>query len=51
MLALVGRQYNTDLSLTVLLGWWGAQKDFFIDNLLARIHFISEMIWRTGLAP
>ena len=24
---------------------------FFVDNLLVRIHFIIEMIWRTGLAP
>jgi len=27
------------------------EKEFFIDNLLVRIHFIIEMIWRTGLAP
>jgi len=26
-------------------------REFFIDNLLVRIHFIIEMIWRTGLAP
>jgi len=25
--------------------------EFFIDNLLVRIHFIIEMIWWTGLAP
>ena len=25
--------------------------DFFIDNLLVRIHYILEMIWWTGLAP
>ena len=25
--------------------------DFFIDNLLVRIHFTIEMIWWTGLAP
>jgi len=27
------------------------ERDFFIDNLLVRIHFIIEMIWWTGLAP
>ena len=26
-------------------------RQFFIDNLLARIHFIIEIIWWTGLAP
>ena len=26
-------------------------REFFIDNLLVRIHFIMEMIWWTGLAP
>ena len=28
-----------------------AAREFFIDNLLVRIHFIIEMIWWTGLAP
>ena len=28
-----------------------AERDFFIDNLLVRIHFIIEMIRWTGLAP
>ena len=28
-----------------------SEREFFIDNLLVRIHFIIEMIWRTGLAP
>ena len=28
-----------------------SERDFFIDNLLVRIHFIIEMIWWTGLAP
>ena len=28
----------------------GSEGEFFIDNLLARIHFIIEMIWWTGLA-
>ena len=27
------------------------ERDFFIDNLLVRIHFIIEIIWWTGLAP
>jgi len=27
------------------------EREFFIENLLARIHFIIEMIWWTGLAP
>ena len=27
------------------------EREFFIDNLLVRIHFIVEMIWWTGLAP
>jgi hypothetical protein len=28
-----------------------AERDFFIDTLLVRVHFIVEMIWWTGLAP
>jgi len=27
------------------------QREFFIDNLMIRIHYISEMIWWAGLAP
>ena len=27
------------------------EREFFIDNLLVRIHFIIQMIWWTGLAP
>ena len=27
------------------------EREFFIDSLLVRIHFIIEMIWWTGLAP
>ena len=27
------------------------EREFFIDNLLVRIHLIIEMIWWTGLAP
>ena len=26
-------------------------REFFIDNLLVRIHLVFEMIWWTGLAP
>jgi len=29
----------------------GSEREFFIDNLLARIHFIIVMIRWTGLAP
>ena len=28
----------------------GAEREFFIDNLLVLVHFIIEMIWWTGLA-
>ena len=27
------------------------EREFFIDNLLVRIHFFIEMIWWTGLVP
>jgi len=27
------------------------EREFFIDSLLVRIHFIIEMIWWTGLTP
>ena len=27
------------------------KREFFIDNLLVRIHFLIEIIWWTGLAP
>ena len=27
------------------------EREFCIDNLLVRVHFIIEMIWWTGLAP
>jgi len=30
---------------------WEQEKEFFIDNLLVRIHFIIVMIGWTGLAP
>jgi len=30
---------------------FGFEKEFFIDNLLVRIHFIIEMIWWSGFAP
>ena len=26
------------------------EREFFVDNLLVRVHFIIEMIWWTGLA-
>jgi len=29
----------------------GREREFFIDNLLVRIHFIIVLIRRTGLAP
>ena len=29
----------------------GQESEFFVDNLLVRIHFIIEMIWWTGLSP
>ena len=28
-----------------------AEREFFIDSLLVRIHSLIEMIWTTGLAP
>ena len=31
--------------------WHGGEREFCIDNLLVRIHYIIEMIWWTGLAP
>jgi len=31
--------------------WFSREREFSIDNLLVRIHFIIEMIWLTGLAP
>jgi len=27
------------------------EREFNIDNLLVRVHFIIEMIWWTGLVP
>ena len=27
------------------------EREFFIDNLLVRVHFIIVIIWWTGLAP
>ena len=35
--------------LTANIPW--LEREFFIDNLLVRIHFIIVMIRRTGLAP
>ena len=31
--------------------WSAPETDFFLDNLLVRIHFIVQMIWKTGLGP
>ena len=31
--------------------WEGSEREFFIDDLLVRIHFIIVMIRWTGLAP
>jgi hypothetical protein len=28
-----------------------SENEFFVDNLLVRIHFLIVMIWWTGLAP
>ena len=27
------------------------ERDFFVENLLGRVHYIIKMIWWTGLAP
>jgi len=37
--------------VVVLLRAHLPEREFFIDNLLVRIHFIIVMIWWTGLAP
>jgi hypothetical protein len=42
VLALVVRQEDTSLSVGVLQG--GGEREFFIDNLLVRIHLIIEII-------
>ena len=36
---------------TKLRNTYQREREFFIDNLLVRIHFIIEIIWWTGLAP
>ena len=36
--------------ITCLLAVMPAEREFLIDNLLVRIHFIIDMIWLTGLA-
>ena len=38
-------------ALPLLEGLLRREREFFIDNLQVRIHFIIEMIWWTGLAP
>jgi len=40
-----GRQWVVDQHLPIV------EREIFIDNLLVRIHFITEMILWTGLAP
>jgi len=42
---------NLSWSRTAKNGDAVRQREFFIDNLLVRIHFIIEMIWWTGLSP
>ena len=39
------------VSVSLFLSRGKAEREFFIENLLVRIHFIIEMIWWTGLAP
>jgi len=47
-----GRDTGRDTSRAVLLAKRDArEREFFIDNLLVRIHFIIVMIRWTGLAP
>jgi len=53
-----GRQYRGDIGLFPRMLARGAplpglleEREFCIDNLLVRIHFIIVMIRRTGLAP
>jgi len=41
---------GSDPVVTINL-FFSLSREFFIDNLLVRIHFIIEMIWWTGLAP
>ena len=40
-----------DSGTVEVLSSGSGKREFFIDNLLVRIHFIIEMIWWTGLAP
>ena len=42
---------SRSLSLVHSMHPWQREREFFIDNLLVRIHFIIVMIWWTGLAP
>ena len=41
------------LGVSYVRGTWSPQREreFFINNLLVRIHSTNEMIWRTGLSP
>jgi len=45
----VSETHNAELAL--LAGASPTDREFFIDNLLVRIHFIIVMIRWTGLAP
>ena len=51
MTALVGLHVTVDGVVSGDTTPCRAEREFFIDNLLFRIHFIIEMIWLTGLAP
>jgi len=42
---------HLDICLRVQRLPGSGEREFFIDNLLVRIHFIIVMIRRTGLAP
>ena len=45
-------EHRMDADLKAPACWpQGAKREFFIDNLLVRIHFIILMTWWTGLAP
>ena len=40
-----------DYAFILMLGVRYREREFFIDNLLVRNHFIIEVVWWTGLAP
>ena len=47
------RGINNRRTFVIVGGFTGSrgEREFFIDNILVRIHFIIDMIWWTGLAP